>query len=407
MRFFYVFAIRFYGFFIKIVSPFNHKAKDWVTGRKQLWDSLPDVADREVYWFHCASLGEFDQGLPVMNLLRNQKPNVFILVTFFSPSGYNHYKKRKNPVDFACYIPLDTKKNAKRFVEYFKPKKSFFIKYEFWTNHIFQLKKNDSKLYSVSTSLRASQHYFKWYGSFFRKTLNQFDYFFAQNQSTVDLLHSINIENVSLTGDTRFDRVLENKNALVKNDLIEYFVADNYNVFIAGSTWPKDEELLIDLIHSDLFEKYIIVPHNVDKEHIEKLQNQINKKTSCYSKLDKNSRIDDVNVLIVDTIGQLASAYSFGTIAYVGGGFSGNLHNILEPAVFGLPVIYGPKFSRFPEGNAFIEEEIGFSVTEKNELLKTIQFTLQNKKQISDKSIAFVEKNKGASQKVLKFVESE
>lgn len=398
MKLLYVAGIRFYAFILRIASLFHPKAKDWVDGRKQLWNSLPNVSEKEVFWFHCASLGEFDQGLPVMNLLRKQQPNAFILVTFFSPSGYNHYHKRTNPVDFACYIPLDTAKNAKRFVTHFKPKTAFFIKYEFWTNHILELKKNNSQVYSVSTSLRASQHYFKGYGGFFRKTLEQFDYFFAQNQTTVDLLNSIDIKNVMLTGDTRFDRVIENKQHLTENPLIHRFVGTSKSVFIAGSTWQKDEELLLELIHSNRFEKYIIAPHNVDTAHIEGLLKIIQQSVSRYSLGEVESTI-----LVIDTIGQLASAYSYASIAYVGGGFSGNLHNILEPAVFGLPVVFGPKFSRYPEAQSFIDEGIGFSVSTKDELNSKLDYLIENRDQLAQKSIRFVEKNKGASQKIMEF----
>lgn len=399
MKLLYTAGVRFYAFVLRIAAPFHPKAKSWIDGRKKLWDSLPQT-DKDVFWFHCASLGEFDQGLPVMNLLREQKPNAFILVTFFSPSGYNHYQKRKHSVDFACYISIDTQKNAKRFVRHFQPKAAFFIKYEFWANHISEVKKINGKLYSVSTSLRPSQHFFKWYGGFFRNTLKQFNYFFAQNQLTVDLLETIGIKHVLLTGDTRFDRVIENKNSLIENEYINRFVGKTDSVFIAGSTWPKDEEILSGLIHSNEFDKYIIAPHNVNKQQIDELIDKIQIPVARYSELNKE-KMKEVNVLIIDTIGQLASAYSYGTIAYVGGGFSGSLHNILEPAVFGLPVIFGPKFGRFPEAQLFIDSEIGFSISNSQELLSTVNHLKLNHELISEKSIRFVEQNKGASEKIV------
>lgn len=399
MNLLYTAGVRFYAFILRIAASFHPKAKSWINGRKNLWNSLPQT-DKEVFWFHCASLGEFDQGLPVMNLLRKKKPNAFILVTFFSPSGYNHYQKRKHPVDFVCYIPIDTKKNAQRFVNHFQPKAAFFIKYEFWSNHISEVKKNGGKLYSVSTLLRPSHHFFKWYGNFFRNTLKQFDYFFAQNQQTVDLLKKIGIKNVLLTGDTRFDRVIENKNSLTENERIIRFLNNSNSVFIAGSTWAKDEEVLSELIHSNEFDKYIIAPHNVDKQHINELIEKIKIPIVRYSELNEGKATKE-NVLIIDTIGQLASAYSYGTMAYVGGGFSGNLHNILEPAVFGLPVIFGPKFSRFPEAQSFIDSEIGFSISSSQELLNTVHHLKLNREIISEKSVQFVEQNKGASEKII------
>lgn len=403
MRFFYTTGVRLYAFIVQTASFFNSKANDWVKGREKLWESLPSTNDKDVYWFHCASLGEFDQGLPVMNLLRKEKPDAFILVTFFSPSGYNHYHKRQNPVDFACYIPVDTPGNARRFVAHFQPETAFFVKYEFWFNHISELKKNGCKIYSVSTLLRPDQHFFKWYGGFFRKMLKQFDYFFAQNQSTVDLLSSIEIKNVLLTGDTRFDRVVENKNKLADNPLIQQFIGNAQSVFIAGSTWPKDEELIEDLVNSRQFEKYIIAPHNVDKAHTDNLLRKVKGPVARYSSLKDGQHVN-TNVLIIDSIGQLASAYSYASIAYVGGGFSGSLHNILEPAVFGLPVIFGPKFSRFPEAQAFIDEGIGFSAGTTQELDAYIEQIKENRDVISEKSIRFVEKNKGAAGKIVRFV---
>lgn len=400
MSLIYLFGVRFYAFAVSIAALFLPKAKDWVEGRKQIWNSLPATEGKEVFWFHCASLGEFDQGLPVMNLLRKEKPDAFILVTFFSPSGYNHYTKRQHPVDFACYIPVDTPKNAKRFIAHFRPVCTFFVKYEFWINHISESKKAGSKLYSISTSLRPSQHFFKWYGGFFRNTLYQFDYFFAQNQMTFDLLHSIKIDNVLLTGDTRFDRVIENKKGLQINTQIAQFSADSERVFIAGSTWPKDIELLKPLIHTNYFDKYIIAPHNVGETHVEELIHQLSIPVVRYSKMTTETSID-CNVLVIDSIGQLASAYAQASVAYVGGGFSGSLHNILEPAVFGLPVIFGPKHNRFPEAQAFIDEGIGFSVSTPEELSACMDSVTQNRDSISLKSIHFVEKNQGAAAKIM------
>jgi 3-deoxy-D-manno-octulosonic-acid transferase len=393
MRYLYAIAIRLYAFAIRIAAFFLPKAKEWVNGRKNT--SFPTVSDQEVYWFHCASLGEFDQGLPVMNRLKAENPSIFIVVTFFSPSGYLHFTKRKHSVDFACYIPIDTAKNANRFVRHFNPKVAVFVKYEFWSFHIEALKKNGTKLYSISTSLRPKQHYFKWYGSFFRKTLRQFDYFFAQNQTTVQLLNSIGIQKVMLTGDTRFDRVIENKNNLQPNILIEQFVAGSQSVFIAGSTWPKDEELISKLVITNLFDKYIIAPHNVDEVSVERLIKSIAKPVERYSQDIQNNS----SILIIDSIGQLASAYSYAHLAYVGGGFSKSLHNILEPAVFGLPVIFGPIYNRFPEAQAFIDNEFGFSVSSIEELLAVIENIDLTK--AKKRSIQFLEQNTGASQKIV------
>lgn len=401
MRSFYTLGIRLYSILLGVVAPFIPKAKDWKQGRKNSWKHLPALAGKDVYWFHCASLGEFDQGLPVMNLLRSKYPDAFILVTFFSPSGFNHYHKRQHPADFVSYIPVDTKANAKRFVSHFKPKATFFVKYEFWINHINALKVQGSKLYSISTALRPNQHFFSWYGGFFRAALKQFDYFFAQNQVTVDLLHSIGIKDVMFTGDTRFDRVIENKRNLVVNQQIIDFVGDSKDVFIAGSTWPKDEEVLRKLIRSNRFEKFIIAPHNVDESHVEGIEKMVANTSVRLSQFDG---VSHANVLIIDSIGQLASAYSLAKVAYVGGGFSGSLHNILEPAVFGLPVIFGPKHSRFPEGETFIKAGIAYAIASEGELLTVVDTILNSFAGRPEKSIAFVEKNQGAAKTIISLV---
>src|SRR5690606_21452161 len=265
--------------------------------------------------------------------------------------------------------------------------------------HVDAIKQNGTKLYSISTNLRSNQHFFKWYGGFFRAILMQFDFFFVQNKTTEELLKSIKINQVLFTGDTRFDRVVENKDQLVVDQRLASFVGESNSVFIAGSTWKEDILLLKELIGSNRFEKYIIAPHNVDEKHVTELTSQLQCDFIRYS--DQQADLKSTNVIVVDTIGLLASAYSFGHVAYVGGGFSGSLHNILEPAVFGLPVVFGPKFSRFPEATAFINAGIGFSVKDQSELNTTLDKLTNNRQMISSKSIAFVEANQGATVKIL------
>jgi len=402
MQIIYELGIRIYHLSIRIASLFITKADMWIKGRKHLWANLPAVKNRDVYWFHCASLGEFDQGLPLMNLWRQRYPHSFILVTFFSPSGLLHYHKRDHPADFVCYLPLDTAKNAQRFVGHFHPKAVFLVKYEFWINHISAIKRSGAALYSISTILRESQVYFRWYGHFFLNTLRKIDHFFVQNHATAKLLQLKGIDRVVLTGDTRFDRVLENKKSLVDNSIIRNFVGESYSVFIAGSTWEEDEKLLHELVRSSLFEKYILVPHNVDEKHIQSLIDRLSVEVVRYSDTHHNTS----NILIVDSIGQLASAYSYAQVAYVGGGFSGNLHNILEPAVFGLPVIFGPKFSRFPEARSFIDTGIGYSVRTPKDLRQIVEKIRMNRDEISALSMQYVESNRGASDKIIAFLQT-
>ncbi len=394
----YTFGIYLYGFVLRLASLFIPKAKLWVKGRKQQDHKFPNVDGKNVVWFHCASLGEFDQGLPLMNILKKEDPSIFLLVSFFSPSGYENYNKRSHSIDYACYIPLDTPSNAKKFVSHFNPSIALFVKYEFWSNFIFSLKRNGTKIYSISTILRPDHRFFKWYGGYFRKTLQQFDYFFVQNQSTKDLLATISINSVEVTGDSRFDRVIDNKEKLEENSVLKQFTKNAKSVLICGSTWPKDEELLSAIINGNEFDKVIIAPHNIDEKHISELEQRI---TASYERITKvTSNLENAHVLIIDTIGQLTSAYSYATTAYVGGGFSGSLHNILEPAVFGLPVVFGPKHTRFPEAQAFIEGGFGFSISSQDELLNTLKRAEKEHEELKVKAISFVQSNAGASQKI-------
>lgn len=399
MHLLYNISIFFLGFGLRIASLFNPKAKLWVDGRKNILEELPDLKDKKVVWFHCASLGEFDQGLPLMNKIKENDPEVFLLVTFFSPSGMQHYHKRDHLADFVCYIPLDTSARANKFIQAVKPELVFFIKYEFWSNHIFAAKKHGSKIYNVSGIFRLNHRFFKWYGGFFRKTLAQFDWFFVQNEESLSLINEIGITQVSVTGDSRFDKVADNKSKLVKNEVIEKFCG-NSKVFIIGSSWPKDEEILLPVINQ-LDCKVIIAPHNIDEKHVAGITDNL---TRPFVRFSDAASIDNQEILVLDTIGHLSSAYAFGSFAYVGGGFSGSLHNILEPAVFGMGVIYGPKHERFPEATHFIENGFGFSVTTSDELKSRIDSILFDKDEIDAKASGFVEKNIGASEKVFEHV---
>ena len=398
---FYDIGIRLYAFGVRLAAIFNPKAADWVKGRRNFWHQLPSIADQDVIWFHCASLGEFDQGLPVMNALKKRQPEIFLLVTFFSPSGYAHYQKRQHLVDFACYLPIDTRINAKRFVKHFNPKMAVFVKYEFWSRYIFALKANGCKIYSVSTLLRPNHRFFKWYGTFFRDTLRQFDFFYVQNEQTAHLLSTIGIERVIVSGDTRFDRVIQNKETLQDNPLLSAFTCGHSRVLIAGSTWPEDENLLIPSIQSEQFEKVIIAPHAIDEKHIREITSALHLPHVRYSQVNHETDLAGTRVLVLDTIGHLASAYFYGTLAYVGGGFSGSLHNILEPAVFGLPVLFGPKHKRFPEAQAFIDFGIGFSVSTNAEFEQHVHVICSNLDNLADRCATFVTQNAGASEKIV------
>jgi len=400
MHFLYNSGIRLYELAIRTAALFNPKAKNWVEGRKDYFEHLPKIpSDQKVIWFHCASLGEFDMALPVMNLIKERHPSIFLLVTFFSPSGMEHYNKRKHQVNLAVYLPSDKPSNAEKFIKHFHPDKVFFVKYEFWSNYIFEAKKQNVQVFSLCSIFREDHRFFKWYGGFFRKTLKEVDFFYTQNETSTLLLADIGITNFMTSGDTRFDRVIENKKSLESNPRIEAFLKDEKTIII-GSSWPEDEAIVISYILQNPNKKFIIAPHNIDEAHVNSIETKLSNLTERFTENNGGK-----NVLILNTIGHLASAYSYGEIAYVGGGFSGNLHNILEPAVFGLPVLFGPKFKRFPEASQFIHLGIGFSVKTSEEFTSALTEIYKNLPAISEKTSNTVTKNTGASVKILDHLE--
>jgi 3-deoxy-D-manno-octulosonic-acid transferase len=400
MHFLYNSGIRLYELAIRTAALFNPKAKNWIDGRKDYFEHLPQIpTDQKVIWFHCASLGEFDMALPVMNLIKERHPSIFLLVTFFSPSGMEHYNKRKHQVDLAVYLPSDKPSNAEKFIKHFHPDKVFFVKYEFWSNYIFEAKKQNVQVFSLCSIFREDHRFFKWYGGFFRKTLKEVNFFYTQNETSTLLLADIGITNFMTSGDTRFDRVIENKKSLESNPRIEAFLK-NEKAFIIGSSWPEDETIVLPYILQNPNKKFIIAPHNIDEAYVNAIETKLLNLTERFTENNGGK-----NLLILNTIGHLASAYSYGEIAYVGGGFSGNLHNILEPAVFGLPVLFGPKFKRFPEASQFIHLGIGFSVKTSEEFTFTLNEIYKNLPAISEKTSNTVTKNTGASVKILDHLE--
>lgn len=401
MHFLYSFGIRLYGLILWIAQFFHPKAKSWIEGRKNFWERLPKIENREVYWFHCASLGEFDQGLPLMNQLKEQNPDIFLLVTFFSPSGYEHYYKRKHAADFVCYLPLDTPSNARKFIAHFKPSHVFFVKYEFWTNYISEAKKSGAKVYSVSALFREDHRFFKWYGGQFRETLRKIDYFFVQNESSLRLLKSIGIDNAVLCGDTRFDRVIENRINVQPDEKIQQFLQGK-RAFVVGSSWPEDETLLEKLVlQQSASIPIIIAPHDISENHLKQIEKRFGDQIVRYSNWNGEP---GKNILLIDSIGKLANAYSFGKIAYVGGGFSGSLHNILEPAVFGLPVIFGPKHKRFPEAQTFIDAGVGFSVSTEEELNNAWNLIEEKEAELKIQTEKLVLESKGATARIVVYL---
>lgn len=408
MLFLYNLVVIFASQLLKLVALFNPKMKLFIDGRKSVFQALASKiqSSDKTIWFHAASLGEYEQGLPVIEAIKQQFPSHKIVVSFFSPSGYE-VRKNNTVADVTVYLPLDTISNAKKFISLVHPEMAFFIKYEYWPNYLNELKKQQIKTYLISGILRENQAFFKWYGGFYRNALQTFDYFFVQNESSKKLLQSIGFHNVKVSGDTRFDRVvsiLERDNSL---DFIEQF-KDNKTTIVIGSSWPKDETLLVNYINQSSDDvKFIIAPHNIKSEQIQELKNSISKKTLLFSEKD-NVDLSNSNVFIIDTIGILTKIYSYANIAYVGGGFGNpGVHNILEPATFGVPVVIGPNFSHFAEATALVNMEGCISIQNQIQLNEAFDLLLHNEDERLEKGhicSTFVQMNKGATQTIMNHI---
>lgn len=313
-------------------------------------------------WFHAASLGEFEQGRPLIEHIRKEWPEYKVLLTFFSPSGYEVRKDYKG-ADICCYLPIDTISNARRFLRMVRPEMAFFIKYEFWYNYLHILKHRGVPTYSVSSIFRPDQIFFKWYGRSYRKVLYCFSHFFVQNEKSRELLRQLNIGCVSVVGDTRFDRVLQIKEASKRLPIVEAFVEGTQGVFVAGSSWEPDEDVFIPYFNQHKEWKLIIAPHVVSEDHLRSIEEKLNRKTIRYSTASAESA-SAAECLIVDCFGLLSSIYHYGTVAYVGGGFGAGIHNVLEAAVWGIPVIFGPENKHFQEAQELIEAQGGLEITD-------------------------------------------
>jgi 3-deoxy-D-manno-octulosonic-acid transferase len=414
---FYSFLVSIAGFFLKIVALFNPKMKLFVDGRKSVFETLSkNISNSDkIIWFHAASLGEFEQGLPVMEKIKAHFPNHKLVVTFFSPSGYE-VRKNNTIADVTIYLPLDTKQNANHFLDSVHPELVFFIKYEFWPNYLNELKNRKINTYLISGIFRENQAFFKWYGGFYRKALNSFDYFFVQNESSKKLVQQLGFQNVSVSGDTRFDRVvsiLERDNHL---DFIEKF-KNNTLTIVIGSSWPKDEELLVNFINQTTENiKFIIAPHNIKSDQILELQKSINKKAILYSDIFPAETIHatslkNYDVFIIDTIGILTKIYSYADIAYVGGGFGNpGVHNLLEPATFGVPIIIGPNYAHFAEAIALVNMEGCISIANQNQMSDAFKNLINNEAIRHEKGhicSTFVQMNKGATDKIVSHILNE
>ncbi len=358
----YSLGIYLYALLVRLVAALGHrKARAMVRGQHDTWRILREKIDptARYVWFHAASLGEFEQGLPLIERLRREQPSRKILLTFFSPSGYEVRKDYKG-ADVVCYLPFDSPTAARRFIKWARPEMAFFIKYEFWRNYIDVLSKKSIPVYSVSSIFRPGQIFFRWYGRKYARCLRRITHFFVQNERSVELLRTIGVQdNVTIVGDTRFDRVIDIRNNARPLPLVEQFTRAKEDsnaapfVLVAGSSWQPDEDILLDYVnrHPDL--RLVIAPHVVNDAHIQEIEQKLTTPALRYSQATLEN-VDDYRVLIIDGYGLLSSIYRYATVAYVGGGFGVGIHNVPEAAVYGIPVIIGPNHQRFAEAMALI-----------------------------------------------------
>ena len=399
---------------VAVYSRFNEKVRKMWRGEREAFRILREKVDpnAKYVWFHAASLGEFEQGRPLMERLRKDHPEYKILLTFFSPSGYE-VRKNYEGADIICYLPLDTITNARRFLRTVRPVMAFFIKYEFWYNYLHILKHRNIPVYSVSSIFRPEQVFFKWYGRQYGRVLKCFTHFFVQNEISKDLLEKIHITNVTVVGDTRFDRVLQIKEAAKYLPVVETFKQDA-QVFVAGSSWPPDEAIFIPYFNKHPEWKMIIAPHVIGEDHLRQIEKLLEgRKVMRYSSLteadlpSKKAELQAADVLIIDCFGLLSSIYHYGEIAYVGGGFGVGIHNVLEAAVWDVPVFFGPNNQRFQEAQSLKAAGGGFDFETAEAFTRQMDVFLTDAEQLRIAGVQagkFVQGLAGATEKVLSSV---
>ena len=402
--------VLFYTSAIRVAALFNPKARQWVNGRNNLLEYIrsalsADSERKKVAWFHCASLGEFEQGRPVIEAFRSARPDYRIVLTFFSPSGFD-VRKDYPGADHVFYLPADTRANVRKFIRLLSPDLVFFIKYEYWYNYLAELKRKNIPVYMVSAIFRPSQPFFRWYGGWFRRQLDNLAWFFVQDRDSESLLHNIGINKVSVSGDTRFDRV----QAIADQDRpvqwLEEFCKDS-RMFLAGSTWPEDEDIILPFVSDNKNRyKFVLAPHEVDKERIDGLLSRIGSTGLRYSEANVQN-IAEARVLIIDRIGILAFLYKYAFVSFVGGGFGAGIHNILESAAFGVPVLFGSNYLRFREACDLIREGGVFSIRDEQEFRTVIGRLTGNPgmhEQASSICRDYVAANKGATRHILEHI---
>jgi len=410
MKVLYNLFLLLYPLGARILSVKNDKARKWLQGRRNTFDQLRSISqEKKIIWVHCSSLGEFEQGKPLIEKLRHEFVDVKIVLTFFSPSGYE-VQKNYTGADHIFYLPLDSQQNAIKFFDIVNPALAVFIKYEFWYYFLAEAKKRNIPLILASGIFRSSQPFFNWYGDFHRRMLQSISYFFVQDDNSATLLKNIGISNVAVTGDTRFDRVLEIEKQFQPIPLIEQFCGSS-TVIVAGSTWTEDDEELDHFANANPNIRFIIAPHDISKARIDECL-ELYKNAIRFSEFQQTSiqhPASNHNVLVIDNIGLLSKLYHYATICYVGGGFGGDgVHNVLEAAVYGRPVVFGPVYEKYIEAVELVERGGAFSVKNAIELEKQLTFLLANDQRYTQASIAskaFVHENAGATEKIIRYIQ--
>lgn len=405
----YSLLIHFYAFVVALISPFHRKARMMRAGQWKTNARLREKIDPKAkyIWFHAASLGEFEQGRPMMEKIRKEHPEYKILLTFFSPSGYE-VRKNYNGADVICYLPFDTPYRVRKFLHLARPAMAVFIKYEFWGNYLHELKKQGIPVYIISAIFRPDQLFFQWYGRPYRRMLRCFDHLFVQDERSQQLLAEYGIRNVTVTGDTRFDRVLDVRGMAREIPLVEKFVNSNRQektlTLIAGSSWPEDEAIFIPYFHEHPEMKLIIAPHEIHREHLLAIESMLKRPSVRLSEAHEDD-LSTIDCLIIDSFGLLSSIYRYGEIAYIGGGFGSGIHNTLEAAVYGIPVLFGPKYHKFKEAKDLIAVGGGVSIADAGAFRTKMDEWLTYREVLDaagEAAGSFVSRHAGATDKILK-----
>lgn len=397
--FIYNLSVRLYALGIAVASAVNNKAKLWIEGRQQPLPPFSKQEGEKVIWFHCASLGEFEQARPLLEKIKQQYPDCKIALTFFSPSGYE-VRKSYTLADTVAYLPLDTPENAKRFINYLQPDLALFVKYEFWYHHLAELSTRQIPIVLFSSIFRPGQVFFKWYGALHRKMLSFYSRIFVQNDESAELLQTINIA-ATIANDTRFDRVKEIADNRKQYPFVEAF-KDNGKMLIAGSTWQRDEELILQCIANNVLPgyKYIIAPHDIKPERIEQLLGLLKGRGVKFSDLNTEAAAQ-ADVLIIDNIGRLAALYSYADVVYMGGGFNASVHNVLEPAVYGVPLLFGPNHTKSAEAIELAKQKGAFVIKDYASLRQMLNLLTTNNQvhtRAADVTRLYVSKRTGGTE---------